>query len=106
MAARVVVEFIPAGFSLGAAGLNLYRPAFRLAQPVYQLLLQWGIVARLMPLRFRPRLVVFQSTDGSSQPRLVWGRRVIGYHDNRLNRWIIYTPYRLFVDERILSKYK
>lgn len=69
--------------------------------PIYQFLSQWGLIARVLPASFRPRVVVFH-TQGGDQFQLLLGRRIIGRYDEKRQRWQIQRPYRLFVDVRTL----
>ena len=73
-----------------------------LLHPLYHLVSRQGIIARLLPARFAPRVVVFQ-TSGQEQFRLLMGRHVIGQYNARLRQWQIQRPFRLFVDKRLLS---
>jgi hypothetical protein len=75
----------------------------RLLHPLYYALSRCGLIARLLPATFRPRVVVFQ-TQGQDQFRLLLGRHVIGRYDDRTRQWQIQRPFRLFVDERVLQR--
>jgi len=72
-----------------------------LLHPVYRALSRLGLIARLLPVPLRPRMVVFRA-PGGDRLRLLWGRRVIGRYDDATRQWQIRRPYRLFVDGRIL----
>jgi signal peptidase I len=84
-------------------GHVLYDPLLRLLYPVYDVLARRGILAYLLPGRFRPRVVVFQS-GGCNHFQLLVGRHAIGHYDARRGRWVIQRPFRLLVDERRLWK--
>lgn len=73
----------------------------RLLHPLYWALYRRGLIARLLPAPFRPRVVVFQ-IQGQDQVRLLWGQHVIGRFDDRKRHWRIQRPFRLFVEERVL----
>lgn len=81
----------------------LDRGASPLLHPLYQALSRWGGVAWLVPVRFRPRVVVFRS-PGGDQFHLLLGRRVIGRYDDCGRRWQIQRPFHLFVDGRALPR--
>ena len=71
--------------------------------PLYAALARLGWIARLLPPRFRPRVVVFQA-QGQGQFRLLLGRHVVGRYDDERLQWRIRRPFRLLVDERALEK--
>lgn len=73
-----------------------------LLHPLYCALSRYGLIARLLPAPFRPRVVVFQ-TQGQDQFRILWGQHVIGRCDDQKRQWQIKRPFRLFVDERALQ---
>lgn len=81
---------------------TLDRDMSRLLHPVYYALAHWGIVARIIPSRLRPRIVVFQ-TNGHSHRCLLFGRLLIGRYDDQQREWEIKRPFRLFVDKRVLA---
>lgn len=74
-----------------------------LLHPLYRALSRWGGIARLLPASRRPRVVVFR-VQGQAQCWLLLGRQVIGRYDDRQRRWQIQRPFRLLVEERILSR--
>jgi hypothetical protein len=74
-----------------------------LLHPLYYALSRCGLIARLLPAPFRPRVVVFQ-TQGQDQFRLLLGRHIIGRYDDQKRQWQIQRPFRLFVDERALQR--
>jgi SynChlorMet cassette protein ScmC len=81
----------------------LDRGVSPLLHPLYYALSHWGLIARLLSVPFRPRVVVFQ-TQGRDQFQLLLGQRIIGRYDNRKRQWQIQRPFRLFVDERALPR--
>jgi len=74
-----------------------------LLHPLYYALSRCGLIARLLPAPFRPRVVVFQ-TQGQDQFRLLLGRHIIGRYDDQKRQLQIQRPFRLFVDERALQR--
>lgn len=74
-----------------------------LLHPLYQALSHWGGIARLVPARFRPRVVVFQA-HGQDQFRLLLGQRIIGRYDEHWHQWQIQRPFKLIVDGMALSR--
>jgi signal peptidase I len=79
----------------------LDRRVLRLLHSPYLALAWSGIVARLLPRRLRPHVVVFQ-VNGQDQLRLLLGRRVIGRYDARQRQWEIQRPFRLLLNEAAL----
>lgn len=79
----------------------LDRGASPLLHRLYKALSYWGLIARLLPARFRPRVVVFHA-QGRDQSQLLLGRRIIGRYDNLRQQWQIQRPFHLFVDGRAL----
>ena len=72
-----------------------------LLHPLYQALSHQGLIARMLPAPFRPRVVVFHS-KGRDQFQLLLGQRIIGRYDDYVERWQIQRPFHLFVDGRAL----
>ena len=72
-----------------------------LLHPLYYALSRCGLIARVLPAPFRPRVVVFQ-TQGQDQFQLLLGQRIIGRYDDQKRQWQIQRPFRLFVDGRAL----
>lgn len=67
-------------------------------RPPYRLFVRWGCLQHLLPLRWRPRLLIFQ--DGSRQrAQLMIGRHSAGSFNAANHRWRIKPPFRLFIDE-------
>jgi SynChlorMet cassette protein ScmC len=65
---------------------------------------QRGWIARLLPRRLRPRVVVFL-VRGRDQAQLLLGKRIIGRYDEQRRKWQIQRPFQLFVDSRVLAGY-
>jgi SynChlorMet cassette protein ScmC len=74
-----------------------------LLHPLYQTLSHWGLIARVLPVPFRPRVVVFH-TRGLDQFQLFLGHRIIGQFDDQKQQWQIQRPYQLLVDGRKLPR--
>jgi len=72
-----------------------------LLHPLYQLLSHRGWLARLLPSRFRPRIVVFHTRD-RDQFQLLIGKRVIGRYDESRHQWQIRRPFHLLIDAKML----
>jgi hypothetical protein len=81
----------------------LGRGVSPLLHPLYQALYHWGLIARLAPASFRPRVVVFHAR-GRDQFQLLLGQRIIGRYDDQRHQWQIQRPFRLFVDGRALPR--
>jgi hypothetical protein len=81
----------------------LDRGVSHLLHPLYYALSRFGLIARLLPAPFRPRVVVFQ-TQGQDQFRLLLGQHIIGRYDEQKRQWQIQRPFRLFVDDRVLPR--
>jgi signal peptidase I len=74
-----------------------------LLHPFYYALSHCGVIARLLPAPFRPRVIVIQ-TQGQDQFQLLLRQHIIGRYDNKKRQWQIQRPFRLFVDERVLQR--
>lgn len=72
-----------------------------LLHPVYQAVHHRGLIARLLPARYRPRVVVFRSRN-REQYQLLMGKRVIGRYDDFRRRWQIQRPFHLIVNGKTL----
>ena len=77
----------------------LDRGVSPLLHPLYQALSHRGLIARVLPAPFRPRVVVFHA-KGRDQFLLLLGQRIIGRYDDYRQRWQIQRPFHLFVDGR------
>jgi len=74
-----------------------------LLRPLYRALSHLGLIARVLPAPFRPRVVVFHA-QGRDQFQLLLGRRIIGRYDDQRNQWQIQRPFRLFVNGKLLPR--
>jgi len=74
-----------------------------LLHPFYQVLSNLGLIARLLPVPLRPRVVVFH-VQGRDQFQLLLGRHIIGRYDDRWQQWRIQRPFKLFVNVNKLPK--
>ncbi|MBN1425951.1 SynChlorMet cassette protein ScmC [Candidatus Fermentibacteria bacterium] len=83
--------------------LVLRRGASPLLYPLYHALSRGGLIAWLVPDRFRPRVVVFHA-QGRDQFQLLLGRRVIGRYDDYRHRWQIQRPFHVLVGGRALPR--
>ena len=69
--------------------------------PLYQALSYWNLIARVLPVSWRLRVVVFR-VRGCDHFKLLLGKRVIGRYDDQRAQWQIRRPFKLFVDARNL----
>jgi hypothetical protein len=74
-----------------------------LLRPLYYAMSRCGLIARLLPAPFQPRVVVIR-TRGHDQFRLQLGQHIIGRYDDHKRQWQIQRPFRLFIDERVLQR--
>ena len=81
----------------------LDRGGSYLLHPFYHALSRCGVIASVLPVPLRPRVVVFR-TQGRDRFRLLWGQYVIGRFHEQKRQWQIQRPFRLFVDERALQR--
>ena len=82
--------------------LRLGQRALPALHPLYRGLSRRGWMARLLPPRFRPRIVVFH-TRGQDQHLLLLGKRLIGRYDDDRRQWQIKRPFHLIVEGRALQ---
>ncbi len=82
----------------------LDRGASPLLHPLYRALSRGGWLARVLPQRLRPRIVVFH-VRGRDQAQLLLGKRIIGGYDGQRRQWRIQRPFQLFVDGGVLAGY-
>ena len=82
----------------------LDRSVSPLLHPFYRALSHRGWIPRVLPLRLRPRVVVFHVHD-RDQIQLLLGKRIIGRYDDQRRQWQIQRPYQLFVDGGVLASY-
>lgn len=84
-------------------GRDIRRHAGPLPHTLYGFVAGLGPLDRLLPVSLRPRLVRFDARHRVFL-KLLSGRRTVGQYDDRLRRWCIRRPFRLFVDEQTLRK--
>jgi signal peptidase I len=77
------------------------RSLVRVFRPSYFRAARWEFWPFLLPRRWRPRLVVFQSGPRRSA-QLMLGSRRVGFFSPELRRWQIRPPFRLFVNAEAL----
>jgi hypothetical protein len=80
--------------------------AGRLASTVlvrpYHFLARTGFFRAFVPAGKKPRVVSFNRA-GTVESRVLMGDRVVGRLTPRDKSWVIYPPYKLFIDEASLS---
>ncbi len=64
----------------------------------YRLFSGSGFFIKLLPQKNKPKIIQYQN----GQAHLYIGRIFAGRYDVRLSRWIIFRPWRIFVDEKSL----
>ncbi|MCM1567429.1 MAG: signal peptidase I [Dehalobacter sp.] len=62
-----------------------------------------GIIKACLPKIMKPEVLSFKRPEGV-ELQLIMGRTIIGQYHPSTDRWIIKTPYRLFIDEEYLEK--
>jgi signal peptidase I len=97
----------------GFAGLFFARLAYfrrllgqkisRRMSPLYKPFLKRVTLCGLLSKSFKYRAVMFQ-TDGSRLLRVLIGKRVVGYYDERLCQWRIKPLFIPFIDKTSLPK--
>ncbi len=73
-----------------------------LLHPVYQAISHSGVIARMLPAPWQPRVIVFHAR-GKDQFQLLLGQHIIGRYDEYRHQWQIRRPFRLFVDASALT---
>lgn len=76
----------------------LERGMARLLHAPYHALARSGAAHSLLPPRWRPRVLTFQSTRV-----VMMGSQVVGHYDTARGVWLIRRPFRLFVDAAVLA---
>ncbi|MDD8012525.1 MAG: SynChlorMet cassette protein ScmC [Acidobacteriota bacterium] len=79
----------------------LDRGVSPLLRPFYRTLSHKGLIARVLPPPWRPRVVIFHAR-GREQFQLLLGKRLIGRYDDYRRQWQIQRPFQLLVDSRTL----
>ena len=70
----------------------------RLLSFVYHLISGSGLFIKLLPKRYKPKINKYQN----GHAHLFIGKILAGRYDVRWKRWIIFRPWRIFVDEKSL----
>lgn len=68
----------------------------------YHILSRSGVFRPFVPFSMKPRVVSFKRND-VIECRLLMGDRVVGRLNPGNNIWTIYPPYKLFINEALLS---
>jgi signal peptidase I len=76
------------------------RYPLRLLAVFYHLLSGSGFFGYFLPSKYKPRIVQYQN----NQAQLYLGKLLVGKYDVRLQRWMISTPWRIFINEKSLAK--
>ena len=74
-----------------------------LLQPLYRRISDSGIFRRVLPSRFKPKIVSFRKPDGVEM-QLLLGKKVIGRRRQEWDCWQVLPPFRLIVDESSLPE--
>ena len=64
----------------------------------YHLLSHSGIFVHFLPPRYKPRIIQFQN----GQAHLYMGTILVGRYNVRRHNWVIFRPWRFFIDEKKL----
>jgi hypothetical protein len=64
----------------------------------YHLLSRPGFFIKLLPQKSKPRIIQYQN----GQAHLYIGKIFAGRYEKRWKRWIVFRPWRIFVDEKSL----
>ena len=75
--------------------LNFFR---KILSFWYYMLSGSGFFVKLLPQKYKPKIIQYQN----AQAHLYIGNFLAGRYDLRLKRWIIFRPWRIFVDEKSL----
>jgi signal peptidase len=86
-------------------GRGIRKYAGPIPHMLYVFVAGLGPLVRLLPAGLRPRLVRFDARYRVFL-KLLSGRQTVGQYDDRLQRWHIRRPFRLFVDEQTLPNPK
>jgi hypothetical protein len=81
---------------------SLKSAMFHAIRPIYRTLARSGLLHRLVPARYRPRIVFYRSKD-RDRVKLILGKRIVGYYDSHLHQWHITPPFRLLVNPASLA---
>lgn len=84
--------------------LALDRRASVLLRPLYRAIARRG-ARRLLPARWRPRVVVFGNGQHARWQVLI-SKNVVGHYDALSREWRIRRPFRLVVDDDVLPPFQ
>ncbi|MCF7809746.1 signal peptidase I [bacterium] len=76
-----------------------------LIHPVYLLIIKSGIIRKLLKTDSKLRIINIEKPN-STELKLMFGKKSIGYYNQTQNKWVIRRPYRIFVDEKSLPNLK
>ena len=79
---------------------NILRYPLRLLSLGYHLLSRTDFFAKLLPLKYKPKIIQYQN----SQAQMYFGKILAGRYDLHRQHWIISRPWRIFIDEKTLPK--
>ena len=79
---------------------KIMRYPLRLLSFWYQLLSRTDFFAKLLPRKYKPKIIQYQN----SQAQVYIGKILAGRYDVRRQHWIISRPWRIFIDEKNLTK--
>jgi signal peptidase I len=77
---------------------TLLHYSIKILSSCYHLLSGSGIFVNLLPKKYKPQIIQYQN----QQTHLVIGKILIGRYDVRRHHWVIFRPWRIFIDERKL----
>ena len=66
----------------------------------YHLLSRSGLFIKILPQKYKPNIIQYHN----GQAHLYIGKIFAGRFDLRLGRWIIFRPWRIFIDEKSLPQ--
>ena len=85
----------------GYTAFRMLRPVLR---PPYRYIVRSGLLRKLLPHRFRPRIVTFRSGADAVYHRVLMGNRIVAWEAKATGQWRIRFPFALFIDRSILSR--
>lgn len=78
--------------------------SFRFLRWPYRALAAMGILRRLFPNRYRPKVVCFCGNKRGEEFKLILAGKEVGRYDDKTDNWRIRRPYRLLIDENELDR--
>ena len=81
---------------------NILRYPLRSLSFCYQILSRTDFFKKLLPRKYKPKIIQYQN----SQAQVYIGKILAGRYDVRRQHWIISRPWRIFINEKRLSKPK